>query len=104
MKRAATTTLPLGLLREAYRHWLDLLRLQIGDRWVLFLVADSVLLVAGIFNALLGEGDAAAPSCSAFRRSPTSSPWSGTPAASTCCSAPRTPPPTCGGARSRSPA
>src|SRR5204862_5770103 len=59
-KRAATTTLPLGLLREAYRHWLDLLRLQIGDRWVLFLVADSVLLVAGIFNALLGEGDAAA--------------------------------------------
>lgn len=44
-------------LRDATRRWRDLLRLQIGGRWVLFLAADAVLIVAGVFDALLGEGD-----------------------------------------------
>jgi hypothetical protein len=54
-----TSRTPRVRLHAAYGRWRELLRLQIGDRWVLFLVADSVLLVAGVFNALLGEGDAA---------------------------------------------
>lgn len=37
-----------------------LLRLQIGGRWVFFLVADAVLLVGGLFRALLSDqGDTA---------------------------------------------
>jgi len=44
-------------LRDAARRWMDLLRLQIGGRWMLFFVADAVLILAGIFSALVGEGD-----------------------------------------------
>ncbi len=50
----------LGTAGDFARRWRDLLRLQIGGRWVLFLVADAVLLIAGIFDALVGEGDSSA--------------------------------------------
>ena len=46
-----------GVLRDAARRWGDLLRLQLGGRWMLFFVADAVLILAGIFSALVGEGD-----------------------------------------------
>ncbi|MEO8505286.1 MAG: hypothetical protein ABI609_15425 [Acidobacteriota bacterium] len=36
-----------------------LLRLQLGGRWVLFLVADAVLLVSGWFDALVSSRDSA---------------------------------------------
>ncbi len=48
----------------ALRAWcgqaIGLLRLQLGGRWVLFLAADVVLLISGLFDALLGLGESAA--------------------------------------------